>query len=572
MITKKGKAKNRLLSVMLSAVIGLSSAAAVAGVMPVLTTEAATVGASVAGNSSYLSTNAITKGQSVTIYGVSNASKPVQFAYYYKKASSETWSTIKGYSTTASVKLTPAAATNYDILVNAKDQTGKVVKTQLSLKVSPALVNQSKISKSAIQKGSSVTLSGAAKGGSGSYSFAYYRRKAGASSWVTISQYSSSKTASFKPASAADYELLIKVRDSHGAIEKKTFALKVVPKLVNQSVVSANSIEVGDSVALRGAAEGGSGKYTYSYSYKPNVSQTWTVLKSYSTTTVMNCGMNIAGKFNFLIKVKDEAGNVSSKTFDVTVSDSSLERKADLVVGQIITKDMTEYDKAKAIHDWLVKNVEYDRSSPINEASYTADGVFDNHVAVCDGYAKAFLVLAERSGLEALRVTGTAVNGSGSTENHAWNQVKIDGKWYNVDVTWDDPIVSADYGDNMRYVYFLIPDSELNKDHTPLSAKNACTAPQPTDKLLPVLLEEERRSIPTMTQCANDTEIQQAVASFNVKFNNTFVLICKTNSSNASLQKIITDNMPGGSYSYSYNIKDWKLSGYKKLTIKIRVA
>ena len=62
-------------------------------------------------------------------------------------------------------------------------------------------------------------------------------------------------------------------------------------------------------------------------------------------------------------------------------------------------------------------------------------------------------------GIPCVRISGTA-NGGG----HAWNAVKLDGEWYQVDVTWDDPI--PDSPGNIQYGYFNITDEEMMKDHS----------------------------------------------------------------------------------------------------------
>ena len=254
------------------------------------------------------------------------------------------------------------------------------------------------------------------------------------------------------------------------------------------------------------------------------------------------------------------------------MSDSALDKKADAVIGQIITSDMGEYDKVKAIHDWMLNNVRYDTASSKAATSYTAEGLFDTHVAVCDGYSRAFLLLCQRAGLSAVRVTGLAANSSGNTEKHAWNQVKVDGKWYNIDVTWDDPVVPDGYGDNRSYEYFLIPDSLMDLNHTAQSGKNTCSTPQPVDLLLPVLLKEEQRSIPTTTLYQNENEMKTAISNLNVKFSNTFVMLCKTTLSQQEIFDLVGDNLPQGNYRVSYGVKDWKLRDHLKVTIQIRVA
>jgi transglutaminase-like putative cysteine protease len=79
--------------------------------------------------------------------------------------------------------------------------------------------------------------------------------------------------------------------------------------------------------------------------------------------------------------------------------------------------------------------------------SQEAYGILVAGTAVCTGYAHAFQLLAQASGLEPVVVTGTASSGF-TTGGHAWNQVLVDGQWLVVDATWDDAddaVLGRDY-------------------------------------------------------------------------------------------------------------------------------
>ena len=141
------------------------------------------------------------------------------------------------------------------------------------------------------------------------------------------------------------------------------------------------------------------------------------------------------------------------------------ENDAKAIVNQIIKPGMSDFEKAITIHDWLLFNIDYDYSYSI----YDVEGTLDKRVAVCQGYALTFEAMAESAGLEAVFIGGTADNGSGvGYQSHAWNRVKINGIWYNVDVTWDDPgrpgKNPSDHSGN-GYDYFLISDAQINKNH-----------------------------------------------------------------------------------------------------------
>ncbi len=127
----------------------------------------------------------------------------------------------------------------------------------------------------------------------------------------------------------------------------------------------------------------------------------------------------------------------------------------------------TDYQNILYIHDYLVDNLDYD--STYNQiGSYTIYGALVEKKCVCEGYAKAFKYLANCAGYECELMQGKATNNSGQTENHAWNCIKLNDKWYEVDVTWDDPIIIGGNGrtnNNIKYRYFLKGTNTFNKDH-----------------------------------------------------------------------------------------------------------
>ena len=106
---------------------------------------------------------------------------------------------------------------------------------------------------------------------------------------------------------------------------------------------------------------------------------------------------------------------------------TAVTNKVTEVVEKTVKASMNEYEKALALHDWLTANAQYDMSY----TEYEADGVLLNGKGVCQSYALAYYLLLEEAGIESSYSFG---NG------HMWNTVKIDGEWYHVDVTWDDPV------------------------------------------------------------------------------------------------------------------------------------
>lgn len=123
-----------------------------------------------------------------------------------------------------------------------------------------------------------------------------------------------------------------------------------------------------------------------------------------------------------------------------------------------LDEDMSDLEKLLAIHEWVARESEYDYANYlygiIPDISYTAEGVFDNNLAVCDGYTRAMSRLLNREGIENVRVESEIMN-------HAWNAVKIDDKYYHVDTTWDD-VGKDDYLEGfVNHMYFLKSDKEF---------------------------------------------------------------------------------------------------------------
>lgn len=128
-----------------------------------------------------------------------------------------------------------------------------------------------------------------------------------------------------------------------------------------------------------------------------------------------------------------------------------------------ISDEMTDYEKELAIHDYIVNNCTYRMSEELNEAEHSSYGVFIDRKAVCEGYTRAADLLLRLCNIETKMVQGTCSSENGTSEDHVWNQVKIDGKWYNMDATWDDPT-----GDTpeLRHTYMNVSDDLFSLTHT----------------------------------------------------------------------------------------------------------
>lgn len=172
----------------------------------------------------------------------------------------------------------------------------------------------------------------------------------------------------------------------------------------------------------------------------------------------------------------------------------------DRIIAENISDDMSEYEKVKAIHDYIVSTTEYDsenyNKNSIPQIDYTAKGALEEHKAVCRGYAEAFKLLMDELDIECKLITGKAGGIS-----HAWNVVKIDEEWFQVDCTYDDP-VKEDVADEdmVRYDYFLVTTEQMNIDHKPDNLSVNCVSDkymyQEKVKGVPYVILEDSQYIP----------------------------------------------------------------------------
>lgn len=123
-----------------------------------------------------------------------------------------------------------------------------------------------------------------------------------------------------------------------------------------------------------------------------------------------------------------------------------------------LSKCTYPYDKVLTIHDYLVSNIAYTKT----DNAHDIYGALVNGKCVCEGYARAFQYVCTLYGVNVICVSGDATNSSG-TEAHMWNLVQMnDGKWYNMDVTWDDPLVNGSDSGKVHYDYFLVGSDTKN--------------------------------------------------------------------------------------------------------------
>lgn len=147
-------------------------------------------------------------------------------------------------------------------------------------------------------------------------------------------------------------------------------------------------------------------------------------------------------------------------TAEVTVNDAVRPSVTQIVNNAVVQcrqeTNGSEYDMALWLHDWTLDQLEYDHS--LNWCS--AESGLTRHQGTCESYQRIYSKLLDAAGIANGRITG---NG------HTWNAVKIDGKWCQMDLTWDDTSDNW-YGDlDQRHLHFGLTDELMaiaHSDHT----------------------------------------------------------------------------------------------------------
>ena len=130
------------------------------------------------------------------------------------------------------------------------------------------------------------------------------------------------------------------------------------------------------------------------------------------------------------------------------------EQRLAQLMAEAVHPGMTPVQIALSVHDWMIANCVYDKTLEAN----TGYDLLVNGITVCAGYAELYMDALNRLGIPCVRVTSEEMN-------HTWNLVQIDGSWYHVDVTWDDP--SPDTLGYARHIYFLVSDQQISTGEEP---------------------------------------------------------------------------------------------------------
>ncbi len=185
--------------------------------------------------------------------------------------------------------------------------------------------------------------------------------------------------------------------------------------------------------------------YNNGISFKNEVSILNNFVHPYNSSN--NIKINYGGEYKIGI-------SVSRAYSDEEISE--INSLVDRILSEKINNSMPSKEKIKVIHDYIIDHTEYDKLKYDNKndntyKSNTAYGVLIEGYGTCNGYADAMEIFLDKFNV---------INYKISNDEHIWNLVYLDGKWYHLDLTWDDPI--SDININ-RDTYFLIDTETLEK-------------------------------------------------------------------------------------------------------------
>ena len=199
--------------------------------------------------------------------------------------------------------------------------------------------------------------------------------------------------------------------------------------------------------------------------YRITYEEFYTILNDISSKEAMI--FNVSGAYSYY-----QMGDyVSAVLPEYVMTASEYATALEYVNGEIedilalIPAGLSDMEKALFLHDYLCVNFQYDLTYQIHDI-YT---MLCNETAVCMGYALLYGELLNRIGID-----NEPVNSPETSINHMWNEIKLDGEWYHVDCTWDDPV--ADRFGKASHVYFLLCDDCAKSKHENCEyyAANSC--------------------------------------------------------------------------------------------------
>ncbi len=190
--------------------------------------------------------------------------------------------------------------------------------------------------------------------------------------------------------------------------------------------------------------------------YEECVKDVQTISSDDTLLTNINNYANPFNAFNSIETTYDDSGEVNVKLESLyTINEITvLNKTMDNIIKENITSNMTDEQKIRTLHDYIINRTEYDKvrndTGTSNYKSNTAYGALVENKAICSGYADAMALLLDKLGIKNFKI---------ASKTHVWNAVYINNQWLHLDLTWDDPV--SERGPILDHKYFLLTTDKL---------------------------------------------------------------------------------------------------------------
>ena len=237
--------------------------------------------------------------------------------------------------------------------------------------------------------------------------------------------------------------------------------------------VEWNEPKLGEDTTFHVSADGGSGRYLFrmdapsysepgEYSFESVADPSrgaWIQYTDECESHDFEFTMTASGVYNFRFYVMDKTSGVYYMRVSTNIQVSG---RAYPSVGDIVNAavkkcsketDGSDHEKALWLHDWLLQQLDYDHSLKWS----SAESALTRRLGTCQAYESAYSKLLTAAGIENAETRDTY-------DGHTWNAMKLDGKWYQVDCTWDDTKDNY-YNFDQTHLYFGLTDELMALAH-----------------------------------------------------------------------------------------------------------
>ena len=237
--------------------------------------------------------------------------------------------------------------------------------------------------------------------------------------------------------------------------------------------VEWNEPKLGEDTTFHVSADGGSGRYLFrmdapsysnpgEYSFESVADPSrgaWIQYTDECESHDFEFTMTASGIYNFRFYVMDKTSGVyyMRVSTNIQVSDRAYPSVGDIVNAAVKKcskeTDGSDYEKALWLHDWLLQQLDYDHSLKWS----SAESALTRKLGTCQAYESAYSKLLTAAGITNAETRDTY-------DGHTWNAMKLDGKWYQVDCTWDDTKDNY-YNFDPTHLYFGLTDELMALAH-----------------------------------------------------------------------------------------------------------